>query len=438
MSAPSLSGVLPEMAFKYQNMPDAIRSKQNSKRYQPVNGSSFVSNSNNLIRIEVRDTGFLDGQSSYLKFSITNNATLGGATAGQANFQGFASAVIQRLRITCGSQVLSDIQQYSQLANFLILNSSSDDYQRILQIVGGADNSADNALIGTQMNVLPSLTTKTYSIPLISGLLSSSKFLPLSMLAGGLVIELTLEPNFYNVFCNATSAVTNPAGASPTYTCSNIEYCAKIVDIEDDNALMYIKNMMMAQGGLKIKTFDYQTHLNSIANGQGNAVITIPDRSSSLKSLITTLHRSTGDYNISTVQGYKFNVSQFAYRVGGTQYPITPITVSDTNLVEYFSEIQKCLNSGLWNMSGRTFADYASAVNNTTYTDFGSFGMAYDFENYNQTDAFSGLNLSTLGLPVNLTMTFSTNTPAALNAVTFANKDVVYVITPDGVISKQE
>jgi hypothetical protein len=35
-------------------------------------------------------------------------------------------------------------------------------------------------------------------------------------------------------------------------------------------------------------------------------------------------------------------------------------------------------------------------------------------------------------------MTFSTNTPAALNAVTFANKDVVYVITPDGVISKQE
>jgi len=427
MSAPSLSGVLPEMAFKYQNMPDAIRSKQNTKRYQPVNGSSFVSNSNNLIRIEVRDSGFLDGQSSFLKFSITNNSSA------SICFQGYASSIIQRLRITCGSQVLSDIQSYNQLANMLILNSSSDDYQRILQIVGGGDSSPDNVLIGINNNAIATTATKTYSIPLISGLLSSSKFLPLSMLAGGLVIELTLEPTFYNVFCNATSANT-----TPTYTVSNIEYCAKIIDIEDDNALMYIKNMMMAQGGLKIKTFDYQTHLNSIANGQGNAVLTIPDRSSSLKSLITTLHRSTGDFNISTVQGYKFNVSQFSYRVGGTQYPITPIQVSDTNLVEYFSEIQKCLNSGLWNMSGRTFADYASAVNNTTYTDFGSFAMAYDFENYNQTDAFSGLNLSTLGLPVSLSITFSTNTPAALNAVTFANKDVVYVITPDGVISKQE
>jgi len=427
MSAPSLSGVLPEASFKYQNLPDAVRSKQNAKRFQPVNGSSFVSNSNNLIRIEVRDTGFLDGQSSYMKFSVTNNSS------GSVSFQGYASAVIQRLRITCGSQVLSDIQNYSQLANMLILNSSSDDYQRILQIVGGGDSSPDNALIGVNNNVIATTATKTYSIPLISGLLSSSKFLPLAMLAGGLVIEMTLEPTFYNVFCNATSAHT-----TQTYTVSNVEYCAKIVDIEDDNALMYIKNMMMAQGGLKIKTFDWQSHLNSIPSGASNAVLTVPDRSSSLKSLMTTLHRTTGAYNVSTVQSYKFDVSQFSYKVGGTQYPITPIQVSDTNLVEYFSEVQKCLNSGLWNMAGRTFADYNSAVNNTTATDFGSFAMAYDFENYNQTDAFSGLNLSTLGLPVNLTITFSTTTPNILNAVTFANKDVVYVITPDGVISKQE
>lgn len=427
MSAPSLSGVLPEASFKYQNLPDAIRSKQNTKRFQPVNGSSFVSNSNNLIRIEVRDTGFLDGQSSYLKFSVTNNSSA------SVSFQGYASACIQRLRITCGSQVLSDIQSYHQLANMLILNSSSDDYQRILQIVGGGDSSPDNALIGINNNAIATTATKTYSIPLISGLLSSSKFLPLSMLAGGLVIELTLEPSFYGVFCNATSANT-----TQTYTVSNVEYCCKIVDIEDDQALMYIKNMMMAQGGLKIKTYDWQSHLNSIPSSAGNAVLTIPDRSSSLKALMTTLHRTTGDYNISTVQGYKFNVSQYAYRVGGTQYPITPVQVSDTNLVEYFSEVQKCLNSGLWNMSGRTFADYPSAVNNTTYTDFGSFAMCYDFENYNQTDAFSGLNVATLGLPINLSITFGTATPATLNAVTFANKDVVYVITPDGVISKQE
>jgi hypothetical protein len=71
------TGVMPASAYKYQNFPNCVRSKHRTVQFTPINGSSFVNNSSNLIRIDVRSTGFLCGQESYLRFSLLQtNAAL--------------------------------------------------------------------------------------------------------------------------------------------------------------------------------------------------------------------------------------------------------------------------------------------------------------------------------------------------------------------------
>jgi hypothetical protein len=194
---------------------------------------------------------------------------------------------------------------------------------------------------------------------------------------------------------------------------------------------------MMMSGGLQIKADDWVCHQNNIPLNavEVTATLNIPDRSSSLKHLITTLHHSGPSHNISGIQSYSFLAKRYIYRVGSNNYPIQDVTMlpDTSNFVEPFSELQKCFNTGLWSTNAKTYAN-ATSFGTNTYTQEGCFAMAYDFENYSASDNFSGLDLSTLGLPCTLSVTL---TPAvAVNVNTFAHFDCVYTIDANGIISK--
>ena len=429
------SGIIPAYAYRYENLPNAVKSRSRTVQFTPINGSTFNSTSSNMIKLDIRSTGYLCGQESFLTFSITNNS------GGTVFLDGQASSCIQRLRLVANGVVLSDIQNYHILSAFLISAQGSDDYARVLSIVGGYADvpspsstlipvGADAAeiLANSGMNGLSAGATKTYSIPLISGLLNSSRFLPLGLMTGALTLEIYLEPNFGVVF-NASGAFSG----TQTYTVQNVSYIAKIVEIENEASENLIKQMLLTSG-LQIKTNDFTCHVNNIPNGAASASLTIPDRSSSLKSLITLLQHSGATYNISGIQSYKFDVTQYNYRVGSNLYPIQPVSCSDSNLTQVFNECLKCFNSGLYSLNTHTNMSFTTFSNDTTYTKFGGFSMAYDFENYSSSENFSGLELSTLGLPVTLQASFTA--PVALNVNTFANYDCVYTITPDGLINK--
>jgi hypothetical protein len=368
--------------------------------------------------------------------------------------------------------VLSDIQAYNVLANMCVNSQSSSEYMRFLQSTAGASSSATPETLASTyvvptapatagaptageinthrtanvasashaFNVLDRAvgdlyfteSKKYYSIPLISGFLNSSRFIPLGLIGGsGLVLEMFLESNFASVFNGPAYTGTQ------TYSVSDVEFIGKIVAIEDEKADAMIRAMWQTHG-LKIKCSDWQSHFNTISAGQGSATVTIPDRAACLKSLSTVLTSSAPTHNVSGIHSYKHNNSSFQYRIGSTLYPNQECSVSSNNLLESLSEHMKAFNSGIFNLSSNTLIRPSSWGNDSTYTQLGTYAMTYDFESYSESpDLYSGIDTSS-GLPITLNMRFSVNTPAVLNLITFSHKDVVYSINPDGTITKFE
>ena len=64
---------LPRNADYMSHLPLAMPSEAKRRNYFPVNGQSFTSTGNNIIRIDVSGDSFLDTKNSYLSFRYVNN-----------------------------------------------------------------------------------------------------------------------------------------------------------------------------------------------------------------------------------------------------------------------------------------------------------------------------------------------------------------------------
>ena len=449
---------MPQSAYLYQSIPNAIKSRSQTSRFQPTNGSKFTSNSNNVIRLEVKSDNYLTNE-YYLKFGLKQNST------SSLHLDGIASAIVNRLRILCNGTVLSDIQSYNVLSQLLVATQSTDDYRRFLMSSAGASSNdvdvlahAHTAPVGTGgapptaaeiataaatnataanafgFNVLNPGETKFYSIPIVSGFLNSSRFIPLGLLGGsGLVIEIYLESNFATVF---NAGVGGAFAGTQSYEVSDVEMVCKLVTIEDEASDARIK-AMFATSGLKVKCSDWTTHYNTITKA-GTASITIPDRSACLKSLTTCLVHSLPEANVSGIQTYRMDNSSYQYRIGSVMMPNQEVSVKEFNLLESLSEHLKAFNVGIFNLKTTTLIKPSTFGNNGTFTSTANYAMTYDFESYSESpDLFSGIDTATLSLPISLNMKFenvrTAAVPATINVLTFAHKDVVYNITPEGI-----
>lgn len=435
---PISNTAMPSAPYKYVSLPNAVKSTSKTMKFSPSNGTSFTPvTSNNICRIDVRANGFLCGNESFLKFTIGNGSDQ------PIVADPMASGVIDRVRILSGSTVLSDISGYAELANHLVQVSGSDDLLRTLSIVSGLDANNNNYPIlgGTTANdfvvqvgsgPITNAESETFTIPLLAGILSGSRYVPLEFLAGGLTIEIYFQTTFLKAFM----ASTGTAPTTAVYTVSNVEYVAKIVQIDDDVAMNSLKQLQLTQG-LKIKSFDWSLYQNTITSANSN--FNIPARNMSLKSLVMLLTHPSPTAVISGIQSYRSNTTAYSVRIGSIQYPIQDIVVDNTasskNLCEAFSELMKCYNSGgLYNVLGSTAVFQPHFNNQATYTKAGSFAMGISFENYGESDLFSGLDTATLSLPINFKITMSATPAVNLNALCYSNFDVVYTILPNGMV----
>ena len=113
--------VLPRNANYMDHLPLAMASKTKRRTYFPVNGQSFSSTGNNIIRIDISGDSFLDTKNSYLSFRFNN-------TSGQAcgiDFGG-GHTFIRRLRIEQSGNVLTDCNNYNKLLSSILLPSQGD------------------------------------------------------------------------------------------------------------------------------------------------------------------------------------------------------------------------------------------------------------------------------------------------------------------------
>ena len=197
----------------HKQLPSSVPARKRTRRFQPTNGDTFSPASTSVIRIPIRDINYLDGSNSYLKFSLTNSSEF------QLNLDPNAYAVISRVRVLVGGAVAEDIERVNVLSNMLTQSQGSEDYNKTLQIVAGqaiTDQDATGSLAG---ETIADGASKTYCIPVFSGLLNCGKFLPLGLFKSNAVtLELYLEQtNHVGVFSG------DPTGS---YSLSSVEYIA--------------------------------------------------------------------------------------------------------------------------------------------------------------------------------------------------------------------
>lgn len=477
-----MSGAVPNQ-MNLSPLPPAVRATAKCIQFGPNNGSVFSSNNNNVIRIPLTSEGWLNGGESYLRFTV---APVIPANSCPVGFDGNASSIINRFRITSGGTVLCDINNYNVLMNLLLELQTSDDYMRQLSITSGATNQQYmttqsivppinniNLTRGSNVMIAPGSvpagltntggggpnntplwaglpSTQTVSIPIIASILACNKYIPLNMLANALTLEIYLEPNFYEAFINVCDVVARAADANnnigntttailaqavnvPTpgafYQVSNIAYIANIITIQDPQ----IENMMrsmLASNGLSIHCDDWIVYQNSIPANTSNIVATIGDRSQNVKSFISVF-KTQGTANGSGLNSYKYNVNAYQYRIGSTFIPVQPVQVSQSNLTEAFNEMCKCFNQNIFSVGVHTNTDAVSFGNDGATANWGSFAMCIDCESF-QGGMESGINTSALQTSITLQASLNVPLPQQTGLLTFVHRDMILVIRGDG------
>lgn len=469
--------VLPQSVDYTKILPLAVESRSRRRSFFPTNGQSFSSSANNIIRIDISASAFLDTKHSYLRFRFTNNS-------GQAmGFDyGGGQGIIRRLRIEQAGTVLSDCNHYNKLLSSIILPSQLGvDGNAHRSLTEGqrfaSDSAAGNsmlpapaaevsgAIVNTSANgnlLIANAGTYTFCIPLVNGLLGTTqnKMVPLQLLGSSpLTIEIELAP----LLDVGSFAVAAPV-AGTDYTIDNVRYIAQLVEVgpEVDAQLRMVQEM--SGGKLVLNGTDY-THFNGniAANAQGNQVINVPARRKSLKSLFfvgaSTTYAAAGAggaehnfvYNLS--YGGNFNMIDYQLKIGSVVYPPTPVdcqfqgAAAPFQRAEAISELAKCWGTvssahGTGSLStinayttdclvaGMTVPAAAGAAAPTLK--FSPFGL--DLEAFQRTAIESGVNTASASLPISLIINIGAPQAEAINIDAYVSYDSLYYIDETGSI----
>ena len=470
--------VLPKSVDYTKILPLAVESRSRRRSFFPTNGQSFVDNANNIIRIDVSASAFLDTKHSYLRFRLTNNS-------GQAvgfDFGG-GHGIIRRLRIEQAGTVLSDENHYNKLLSAIILPSQSGvdglahrsltEGQRFCNQAGNGNSinpapaaEVTGAIVNTPSNtdgLVANAATYTFSIPLMNGLLGTTqdKMVPLQLLGSSpLTIEIELAPL---LDIGAFTAAAPAAGTS--YTIDNVRYIAQLVEVgpEVDAQLRMVQEM--SGGKLVLNGTDY-THFNGNipAGATGNQVVNVPARRKSLKSMFfvgaSTTYTAPGggpagehsfSYNLS--YGGNFNMTDYQVKIGSVVYPPTPIDCqfqgagAALQRSEALTELAKCwgtvssahgtgclstINTYVADCDVANMALAAAAGAATNTLRFSPFGI--DLEAFQRTAIESGINTASSSLPISLVLNVGAANAEAVNVDCYVSYDSLYFIDETGAI----
>ncbi len=475
---------LPRNANYMEHLPLAMSSQAKRRNYFPVNGQTFTSTGNNIIRIDISGDSFLDTKNSYLTFRYVNNT-------GQAmGFDfGAGQGFIRRLRIEQAGNVLTDCNNYNKLLSSILLPAQGDrDNLKSRSITENARFNNDKAN-GNSTGPTPaadmsgaSLTTPangagliinnavappgvptpgstaTFCIPLVNGLLglNQDKMIPLQLLGSSpLTIEIELAPALdIGVF----------GGVPVAYAVDTVRYVAALV--ETPPALDEQLRMVQEQSGgaIMLSGTDYthfQGTISAAATGQQN--INVPARRRSIKSILWSGASQTFvaggalaqdvRYNLSF--GGNFNMQEYSVRVGSIQYPSEPVACNYGLAAgpggvrsEHVTELEKCFGTlgstvGVGSLCSSNFAvgDCDVAQMSTVVApgapdathQFCPFGI--DMESFQRVTAgHDGVNTADRATPITLQLTIGAAAVEAVTIDAYVCYDSLFYIDASGSI----
>ena len=363
--------------------PAAPKSRSYRISIAPVNKSVFAPADQIIFELPTGRKGtWLDQSQSYLKFSVqfaSTAATVAAPGGSGIYLENTAYSFFQRMDLYHSSNLLETINEYGQLANFLIDTSlTQSDKAGLSPLIGSnpyfnSVNSAApavaSAVASTQVPgdrsglVVASATALsagipyTFSLPLLSGVIgvNASKMLPVGKLNSPIRVELYLS-----ALDDAIYYGTAAAGAS--WQIINVEFCACYVELQDDNLDIHMEPGQEEY----ISTTTYRqasTYLPAATSGEFTTLL--PFRAASITALYARFRNyGTATQGANASAAYRKsssispNASYIYYRIGSSLYPNKPIYLLNGSLVgngsEAYAELMKsfhALSSSIGNTS---------------------------------------------------------------------------------------
>ena len=352
-----MSGVLSKKLNYSDKAPHALPSESVMMKCLPVSGSTFGSGSTIRIMIPHRAGCYLKPD-SYLSFTVNN-----GSTAYKIAVDGCVSALIQRLTVFQGSQLISDIQNYNSFKNVL-LDTQVSSAQRVsgshaIMMGTGYDYAEDGTTVGGARGgqVIAVSSSKDYSTVLVNAVLgsSASKYIPLGKLNDGIILEITLA-NFANAFIARATAtgVISAEGVltsavqqtlSDAITINNVYFTANCVQLGD--VAESLVQRMPDQGIFEIASKDWKIYNGAIADAASGTSVLLPARFQSVSTILGWQHEDGLQNNFRfkhLTSRSRNNLAQYSFRINGLPYPPWPVKC-DGNGAQAYAELERTINS---------------------------------------------------------------------------------------------
>jgi hypothetical protein len=366
--------------------PAAPKSRSYRISIAPMNKNVFIGGDQCIFELPVGRKGtWLDQSQSYLKFSVQLASTAACATGYGSSgpyIENTAYSFIQRMDIYNSSNLLETINEYGQLANFLLDTSLTQSDKLGLSPLIGSNyftlftNLNTNVLVPYVLNSttsvagdrsgmpLSSVTIAagintavpyTFSLPLLSGIIgiNSSKMLPVGKLHNPIHIEMYWATNDDAIYYGT-------AGAGTVWQIVNVEFCACYVELQNDE----IDNLSDDMPHYISTTTYRQSSANLTAASTGEFTTLLPFRCSSLTSIYARFRPFVANaQGVNATAAYRKSASinpnfgSYYFRIANSIVPNKPVYLISSivgNGAEGYAELLKsfhALSSSIGNSS---------------------------------------------------------------------------------------
>ena len=355
----------------YQTKSESASARSYKANIAPQNGTGpYAQNQTIIVNIPTSQNLVTAMSENYLKFDAT--FTVGGADTNYIRLDNCgAHSFIQRIRVFHGSVLLSDINNYNQLASMCYdLQVSTPASYGKYNILSGSRNDmvvstptflaaavGDGAGVVTTLSNLPlsvnqvnsgirigtgSIATTvvssvhTFCLPLISivGTLCPKYFPLFECTAFPLRVEIQLASSATTITCSHT--------ALNTFSLTNVEYVMNCIELSE-NAIQIIKSST-GGGPLQFVFSDYSNIETSMSASTGS-LLAIPCafKYASIRSLFIAMRdrTKTDDIRYFPFSNNTFNIASYTFRLGSKVVP----TKAPENYIEMYAELIKAISS---------------------------------------------------------------------------------------------
>lgn len=474
---------LPSNVNYLDTLPKAIPSERKRRRFYPTGGNAAYLPGNE-IRINIESPrAFLDPNNCYLNFEFSNTTgqTLGFDIAGAYN-------LFKTFRIHQAGNEICRINNFNRLMAGIIVPATGNIGIRGETSLVGFGRYANGGTAGNINTPHPNvgidgadLTAGTsndngqiaagancrFNMPMVGGLFSCNKLIPLPLLNKPIELIFELEPN------PAVPYVSPMAGAD--FELRDVSLVADMVEVPRD-VLGFMRELQMAHGGsLVLQGHSYEYNADQVEAGfVGVKVVNVPSRKRSIKSLFFVGASAdyagiggggVGDFNTYNLSfGGNMNLNSYFVRAGAMVMPQPAVKAQGDAAVGYnpfetargeaYMELKKAIGHmgkhiGTGILSATTYAtidcDNADAgmmqqspVEDGVYK-VCPFGL--DLEAYQNEAVRAGLDTQSLSLDMQLNLDIGAaggGAAEAFNVDVFTLYDVQYYINMDGSLTFED